>query len=179
MSSRALKFAPSSSGFVLTPVCVSSRSPVLGASALKAAAAAATSTKRKDLPSSSESKEKRKKSALEEIMEVEQIVLERMCWVSLCDCGFWGMRLFWKVSVGLCFCSDGGEEEAVGQNRSLAAARHRGQSRHKEAGREVPQEEGSHQGNQSIPRNKSALSSFVRFRIHFTHGFVQKTRLCG
>lgn len=48
------------------------------------------------------------------------------------------------------FCSDGGEEEAVGQNGSLAAAQHCGQSCHQETGREVPQEEGCHHGNKKL-----------------------------
>ena len=44
---------------------------------------------------------------------------------------------------------DGGEEEkeagvCVGQDGALAPAQHRGQNRHQEAGREVPQEEGGH-----------------------------------
>lgn len=50
------------------------------------------------------------------------------------------------------FCSDGGEEEeeAVGQNGLLAAAQHCGQSDHQETGREVPQEEGCHHGNNAL-----------------------------
>lgn len=48
--------------------------------------------------------------------------------------------------------SDGGEEEeeAVGQDRLLDAAQHRGQGCHQEAGREIPQEEGRRHGNDVI-----------------------------
>lgn len=113
---------------------VFNRSPALGAGALKEAAAAAA--KKKEASSESRS-EKKRKSALEEIIEVEagrRDASERPRRSRRDGCPF----------------PDGGEEEearAAAEDGELAAAQHRGQGRHQEARRALPQEEGGCRGN--------------------------------